>query len=73
MRQVRPSATLRVCVCVCEGYREGSKPAKSVFVLLGPDESDVLAIHRTRTGADAHRANYVMPSWVTIDEWTLDV
>jgi hypothetical protein len=48
-----------------------NQPAQVVFVLLDKNEN-VLAVHRTREGAEIDRANYVMPSWLTIDEWELE-
>ena len=48
-----------------------TQPAQIVFVLLDSREN-VIAIHRTREGAEAHRANFVLPSHVTIEEWDLE-
>ncbi|WP_177318239.1 hypothetical protein [Burkholderia ubonensis] len=42
-----------------------------VWVLRDADER-VVAIHRTKEGADAHRARFVMPSWIEIEEWELE-
>jgi hypothetical protein len=42
-----------------------------VWVLLDVQDK-VIAIHRTKEGAEAHRQNFVMPSWITIEEWELE-
>jgi hypothetical protein len=41
-----------------------------VYVLVSDER--VIAIHATREGAEAHRANYLVPSWVDIEEWELE-
>ena len=43
---------------------------QTVYVLVSDDK--VLAIHATREGAEKHRDNFVMPSWVEIEEWELE-
>jgi hypothetical protein len=41
-----------------------------VYVLVA--KGRVIAIHATREGAEADRANFIVPSWVKIEEWELD-
>jgi len=44
---------------------------ETVFALLDSHEN-VLTIHRTREGAEKHRDNFAVPSFVTIEEWDLE-
>lgn len=42
-----------------------------VFCLVDVDEK-IIAVHKTREGAEAHRQNVVMPEWLAIEEFDLE-
>lgn len=45
----------------------------TVYVLSGKDDEDTVeAIHATKEGAEAHRQRFVMPSWLEVEEVTLE-